>query len=286
MLYELEKHFAAGGCFSDCSLAQLEWIANNVYKHYMTTEAYQSTIAPAQVSVESLIFQELQNYRQNLDYTTSAELGSILCGPESDQLVGNIILFMRDAFWYLKLASAIPEGDTGRVFEIIKEHSNKAIKTVFNSKNPEWDSRFLRNPVSVNIEGLSRLRASMIQFLGLQSSGTGRPRPDYSADINVLASHYLRAQAFVLQPGRSQDVLATDMFDTGINKLNSGGLKSFLDRTALTRAGQLVAPATDISDHVGDGLDAEVVEGPLRPLVMDGGELVEEESGDELELDG
>ncbi|KAG8780720.1 hypothetical protein FRC12_022648 [Ceratobasidium sp. 428] len=342
MLSELDRHFAAGGCFSDCSLAQLEWVANQVYKRYMTTEAYRSTMTPAELSTKMLILQALHHCEADVNYSVAESTRS---GPESDQLLGNLILFMRDTFWYLELASAIPEGDTGRVFEILKmlrfsfwgsgaknygsemlelasgflyefpsklkeallnnwlvnpsglpghwqecdffqEHSNKAIKVVFNSKNSEWDSRFLRHAVSVNIGGLSRLRANMLQFLGLRSPGSGRARPDYSADINVLASHYLREQAFTLQLGRRQDVLAPDMFGNGIDKLDSGALKKFLSRTTVIRGGRSEAPVADTSEDTQDeNVDIELNEGRLRPLVMEGGELVEGEFVDEPEGD-
>ncbi|KAG8704961.1 hypothetical protein FRC09_003232 [Ceratobasidium sp. 395] len=305
----------------------------------MTTEAYQSTTPPTQVSTQALVFQELEHYNKDINYSVTELIRS---GLGSDQLLGNLILFIRDAFWYLELALAIPEGDTGRVFEILKmlrfsfwgsgaknygseilelasgflyefpsklkevllnnwlvnpsglprhwqecnffqEHSNKAIKVVFNLMNLQWDSRFLRHAVSVNIGGLSRLRANMLQFLGLRSPGSGRARPDYSANLNVLASHYLQEQAFALQLARRQDVLASDMFGDGIDKLDSGALKKFLSRTVVTRAGQTKAPVADADKDTGNEMDVELNEGQLRPLVMEGGELIEGGLGDDIE---
>ncbi|KAH7318797.1 hypothetical protein B0J17DRAFT_633960 [Rhizoctonia solani] len=184
--------------------------------------------------------------------------------PNADQMLGNLVLFMCDAFVYLEFASVIPEGDVGRVMEVIKvlrfsfwgskvanygrellemacqfnfeypkalktailnnylvnpsglnghwqegdffqEHSNKAIKSVFNTKNSDWDSTFLQDVVSVNIQGLSLLRETFLQFLGLNKTGSGRSKPNYHANINVLAVHYLDEKTFILHPGLTPD---------------------------------------------------------------------------------
>lgn len=37
-----------------------------------------------------------------------------------DVALGNAILLIWDAFWYLEFATAVTEGDIGRVFDIIK----------------------------------------------------------------------------------------------------------------------------------------------------------------------
>ncbi|KAG9084322.1 hypothetical protein FRC06_004122, partial [Ceratobasidium sp. 370] len=292
MLDDLDALFAPTGPHHNCSVAQLEIIAWQAYSQYMTTEAYNKTqIGPSDATglldLKDLFLEELQNYSLDTDYKSSPKDSA-----EADQLLGNITLFMCDAFWYLELALAVPEGDIGCVFEIMKllrfvfwgagasnygremlelaasfcyeypealktailnnylvnpsgvaghwqecdffqEHSNKTIKTVFNSKNSEWDSRFLCDSVSVNIGGLSRLRDSMIQFLSLNQVGQGRPHPDMSADINVLASHYLRGQVFKLSHGRRQVCVAYDTVDEGYNKLRQGALARFLERSAL-----------------------------------------------------
>lgn len=39
---------------------------------------------------------------------------------DGDRVLANSILFMQDFSWWMELAYAIPEGDIGRVFEILK----------------------------------------------------------------------------------------------------------------------------------------------------------------------
>ncbi|KAG6818589.1 hypothetical protein H0H93_003702 [Arthromyces matolae] len=41
---------------------------------------------------------------------------------DGDQVLANEILFLQDAGWWIEASYAIPEGDIGRVYEIIKEH--------------------------------------------------------------------------------------------------------------------------------------------------------------------
>ncbi|KAG9119176.1 hypothetical protein FRC07_005951, partial [Ceratobasidium sp. 392] len=333
MLDDLNALFASGGPFQECKLDQLDAIANLVYSRYMTTEAYNNTqTGPSDASsimnLKDLFLDELQHYNQNTDYKADPEENLA-----ADQLLGNITLFMRDAFWYLEFASAIPEGDIGRVFEIIKasrlvllrfsfwgagsgnygrellelaagflyeyseplklailnnylvnpsglpgrwqecdffqEHSNKTIKTVFNSKNSEWDSRFLRDSVSVNIGGLSRLRESMLRFLGLGQVGQGQSHPDLSADINVLASHYLRGQVFKLTHGRRQVCRADDLVNEGFNKLKGGVFNNFLEQSASNRVAQSGADAA-VTDDLEEQEDIEI---PPEPLIMENGVL-------------
>ncbi|KAG8696531.1 hypothetical protein FRC08_007089 [Ceratobasidium sp. 394] len=336
MTDELAKHFAKGGRYHECTLQQLEHVAKQVYRRFMTTEAYHMTLgAPNQPadkqSLEDSILKELHRYDQDPNYST----GNMGSGHSADQLLGNVILFMRDTFWYLEFASAVPEGDIGRVHEIIKllrfsfwgsgssnygsellelacgflyeysdklktaifnnylvnpsglaghwqecdffqEHCNKAIKTIFNTKNSEWDSKFMRDAVSINIGGLTRLRDSMIEFLGLKRTARGHARRDYTTDINVLASHYLPGRVFQLNPGRLQDCVAFDMFEEGHNKLESGALSRFLARTTLNRAGE-AGPVVDPEEEE----PPQDVEIPHQPLVMEDGSLTREDVSDD-----
>ncbi|KAG9089021.1 hypothetical protein FS749_001680 [Ceratobasidium sp. UAMH 11750] len=333
MLDELGRFFSAEGQYHDCTLAQLEHIARCIYERYMTTDVVQRTLALGEQDLEALALDELDKYNTIPDYTSNASNH-----PNADQPLGNTTRFMRDAFWYLKLASAVPEGDMGCVFEMIKlfwflfwgsgapnygnellelasnflyeypdalketvlnnylvnpsglpgrwqecdffqEHSNKAIKTVFNPKNSDWDSHFLRSSVSVNIGGLARLRDAMIEFLGLGKVGRGRSRPDLTADINVLASHYLEAHMFEFSPGRRQEYVSPDMFEDGLNKLEHGALKSFLERTAVSRAGQAYEETGDVEET------EENIEIPDRPLIMEDGDLIQGEPNEDMDAE-
>ncbi|KAG8695321.1 hypothetical protein FRC09_009227 [Ceratobasidium sp. 395] len=245
-------------------------------------------------------------------------------GILGDSALGNAILLMRDAFWYLEFATAVSEGDIGRVFEIIKvlrflfwgggatnygnellelacnyfyeypdklqdaiwnnylvnpsglpnhwheldllqEHHNLWIKTLFNKKNSDFDSNFLRKAVSLNIRGLAQLRNHLFQMLGLSATPTGQSLPDYEHDIDVLATHYRRNNLFIFTAGRSQSFAAVDTFSQGYEKLESGTLAKFLDRT-------LMDP-DEIYGEDEDLLDLEELSDPPVPLASENGVL-------------
>lgn len=106
-------------------MQQLEHIASQVYKQFMTTEAYHRTlgtskVVPTQQTVTATILDEVSRYREDPQYSAGRLATGSDTSNNADQLLGNTVLFMRDVFWYLEIASAIPEGDTGRVHEIMK----------------------------------------------------------------------------------------------------------------------------------------------------------------------
>ncbi|CCO37663.1 hypothetical protein BN14_11821 [Rhizoctonia solani AG-1 IB] len=301
---ELSSLFGQGGPFNNCTLERLEALASTLQQDANQTHSDPRAI-PSKISTFSL-------------------------HSNTDQMLGNIVLFMRDAFIYLEFASAIPQGDIGRVMEVIKfmrfafygshaqnygkellemacrfmfeypaklqtailnnwlinpsgvqghwqendffqEHSNKVVKSVFNTKNSDWDSSFLRDTVSVNIRGLSQLKDNLLHFLGLEKAGSGASSPDYSADINVLAAHYLSLNAFKMHPGRRQDELATDMFSNGYERLSSSVLSNFLN--------QSISQATTVEQDQMDQAPEEEeledpgAEAPLAPLIIQDGIL-------------
>jgi hypothetical protein len=41
-------------------------------------------------------------------------------GFDGDRVLANAILFLQDAGWWVEAAYAVPEGDIGRVWEIMK----------------------------------------------------------------------------------------------------------------------------------------------------------------------
>lgn len=120
MLDELATFFAPGSQYYNCRLDQLEELARAIYEQYMTTGANQKTHAAPSLSnssVHDIVLQHLQH--SDLAATVSASTTS-KSAASGDQMLGNLTLLMRDMFLYLEFATAIPEGDIGRVFEVMK----------------------------------------------------------------------------------------------------------------------------------------------------------------------
>ncbi|CUA68631.1 putative protein L294 [Acanthamoeba polyphaga mimivirus] [Rhizoctonia solani] len=352
MTDQLATLFATGGPLDKYTFARLEGLATRIYTRFMTQEAFRRTLSLPATLDKDFIYLTVQRAldrvsvtstnlptEPNLEFAPDTSTSHSI-HPNADQMLGNLVLLMRDTFLYLEFASAIPEGDVGRVMEVVKmlrfsfwgskaanygkellemacqfkfeypealrtailnnylvnpsglnghwqegeffqEHSNKVIKTVFNTKNSDWDSSFLRDVVSVNIQGLSLLREKFLQFLGLNDTGSGRSKPNYCADINILAAHYLDEKAFTFHSGRRQDALAEDMVQIGYDRLDSGILSSFIERTISARQGL----SEDDADVLAADLDQEPgeveVEIPMEPLIMHEGALM----ADEVEIE-
>jgi len=51
-------------------------------------------------------------------------------GFDSDHVLANSILFLEDFGWWIEAAHAIPEGDVGRVNEILKVRCGKSLRSV------------------------------------------------------------------------------------------------------------------------------------------------------------
>ncbi|KAG9092764.1 hypothetical protein FS749_015455 [Ceratobasidium sp. UAMH 11750] len=149
--------------------------------------------------------------------------------------------------------------------DLLQEHHNLWIKHVFNKKNSDFDSKFLRRAVSVNIRGFGKLRDTLLHMLGLSAVSTGRSLPDYEHDIDVLATHYRRSDLFTFKHGRFQAFSVVDTFSRGYEKLESGALAKFLDRT-------LTDPDL-VCDEDDDQLELEGLGEPPAPLAYENGRL-------------
>ncbi|KAF8603105.1 hypothetical protein BDV93DRAFT_556741 [Ceratobasidium sp. AG-I] len=114
-----------------------------------------------------------------------------------------------------------------------------------------------------------------MKFLGLGRTARGTSRPDFSADINVLASHYLREGAFDLRRGRFQEHNAADMFSAGFDRLESSVLDAFLERTT----GEVLS-TLETSEA-----EPESTEIPPEPLIMVDGFLTAMQPEEQNEYD-
>ncbi|KAG8769543.1 hypothetical protein FRC12_004895 [Ceratobasidium sp. 428] len=118
-----------------------------------------------------------------------------------------------------------------------------------------------------NIRGFGELCNRFLRMLGLSVVPSGRSLVDYEHDIDVLATHYRRGDLFSFTPGRSQSFSALDTFSEGYEKLVSGTLVRFLDRT-ITDPDQI----SDNNDLESAGDNEQLAEPPV-PLVSENGVL-------------
>ena len=98
--------------YPSISFHDLEALADKVYHRYMTTQAYESAFGATKRPQE--------HYGKAGDEMEIGDEGVEKVGWEGDRQMANLVLRMRDGFWYHELCQAITDGDIGRVYEIIK----------------------------------------------------------------------------------------------------------------------------------------------------------------------
>ncbi|KAF4568361.1 hypothetical protein EYR40_010237 [Pleurotus pulmonarius] len=283
LLYILERSFAPGGRYAGTSFQFLQELAAVGYRRYMCTAAYEDALGVTQ--------------RDSAVYGTATsphtvDLGVGEEGPNwnGDRQLANLILRLRDSFWYYEMNHAIAYGDIGRVMEIVKllrftfwgsgstnygnellelacnfmyeypealqnallnnwlvnpsgkaghwheldllqEHYNLLIKTMFNSRDADFDSEFLQQAVALNIQGFSQLREALTSFFGIASNKGHHTDPKLDGDINMMGAHHFQNDLFHFHAGRRQSWKAPDFLATGIDKLAAGQLNTFKART-------------------------------------------------------
>lgn len=130
---------------------------------------------------------------------------------------------------YLVNPSGLPghwhEGD------LLLEHYNYWIKVLFNSKSLDFDSTFLRECVSFNLEGFNKLREQLRDMFDLTKPGGRHTFAKITADINTLGHHYRTDQVLLFHRGRDQPYTVPNEFEDGLDKLAGGQLDIFLQRT-------------------------------------------------------
>ena len=94
------------------SFNDLTLLANKAYHCYMTTKAHESALGDTE---------RLPEYYGVAGASMEPmDQGAEKSGWQGDRQMANLVLRMRDGFWYHELCYAICDGDIGRVSEIIK----------------------------------------------------------------------------------------------------------------------------------------------------------------------
>ncbi|KAG8737339.1 hypothetical protein FRC10_008297 [Ceratobasidium sp. 414] len=79
--------------------------------------------------------------------------------------------------------------------DLLQEHHNLKIKTIYNTKSSDFDDSFLRESVSLNVARLSRVEESLMEQLGLARTDKRRALAKRQSDINVLGAHLEKEKA-------------------------------------------------------------------------------------------
>ncbi|KAF9488430.1 hypothetical protein BDN71DRAFT_1347373, partial [Pleurotus eryngii] len=126
-----------------------------------------------------------------------------------------------------------PSGLPGHWHELdlLQEHHNLLIKTLFNDRNSDFDSSFLQEVIALNIRGFKQLRDFIASFFDITPNSGKHSDPKLNADINTLGACHHADDIFTFRPARTQSFIAPDFFAVGFNKLALGQLDTFIKHT-------------------------------------------------------
>jgi len=133
---ELESQLST--IYPSISFNDLTLIANKVYHCYMTTKAHESALGDTERLSE--------HYGEAGSSVEPLDQGAEKLGWHGDRQMANLVLRMRDGFWYHELCYAIGDGDIGRVSEIIKVNDQSQNYPSF---LPIYSFRFCGSPFGV-----------------------------------------------------------------------------------------------------------------------------------------
>ncbi|KAJ7306175.1 hypothetical protein DFH08DRAFT_976105 [Mycena albidolilacea] len=140
--------------------------------------------------------------------------------------------------------------------DLLQEHYDFWIKSLFNSKSHSFDSKHLSEAVSLNIHGFSAIRDQFPRVFGFKKNQGTHKNSDTTNDLNALGVHYREDQIMQYIPGRSSHVVPNEYY-AGFNILDGGKLAELLERT--TRDGRAVQPEDGHMDNDDERLPANPI---------------------------
>ncbi|KEP49079.1 hypothetical protein V565_108710 [Rhizoctonia solani 123E] len=205
-LSDLNKYFAPGGSYYNCSLDVLIELAETVYDNYFTTSSalgagYMNTEELTSEQISAFLSQQMERLStqstadtqphedDGSDDTASSHMGSdihIETGlPKhllGDTALCNTILLIRDCFWYLEFATSVTEGDIGRVFDIIK-----VLRFSFwGGGASNYGNELLEMACNYFYEFPEDLQAAILDNYLVNTSGL----PNHWHELDLLQEHY------------------------------------------------------------------------------------------------
>ena len=146
-----------------------------------------------------------------------------------------------------------PSGQSNGFHEhdLLQEHHNHWIKMTLNSKNADFDSKFMQEVIALNIQTFISLQTFVYQVLGLNPISNRCSRQEMHMDIEVLALRYCKDDILIFHANHSQPYVAIDAFTAGISKLEGGQLADFIKQTSSNPA----------AVHIGVDADSTVLSG-------------------------
>ncbi|KAJ7686436.1 hypothetical protein B0H14DRAFT_3674367 [Mycena olivaceomarginata] len=225
------------------------------------------------------------------DLPDLVEIQERIMESQKRQILRNSQIFMMDMGWWVEMAHAVPEGDIGRVWEILKstvflryEASKDLKNTILNNwlVNVEGElGKYL--PGDLHQEHYNRWLKDMATMHGgefdenLKRRSKTHTSPHLRNELHLLLTMFNEQEVHLFCSGRSMGHATVNQFARGCRRLEEGKLKEWLDRSLclgdfleeLNRPRDLPNPSPlpePAPLHEDSGSDSESARGSNSPL--------------------
>ncbi|KAJ7308761.1 hypothetical protein DFH08DRAFT_927373 [Mycena albidolilacea] len=191
-------------------------------------------------------------------------------GFDGDRVLSNSILFLMEFGWWIELNYAIPEGDVGRVFEILKifagkfiegdlmqEWNNRWLEDIAGRRGGEFDDKFYRKTVAPNVLHFLKMKEDIETAFDLKRRAKAHTSPHLRNETQILLRVYEDEELHSFRSGRSMGHAAVNRFDRGYQRLDEGKMGEFLQRSAeyagLVREMEAIRKSSSVPGNLGRG---------------------------------
>ncbi|KAF8159999.1 hypothetical protein B0H34DRAFT_797183 [Crassisporium funariophilum] len=176
---------------------------------------------------------------------------------DGDQVLANSILFLQDFGWWIEISYAVPEGDIGRAFEILKiwifmfagsshqnymtylletfvmlqEHYNRWLEDQVQKRGGDFDDKFYRSTLSPNVNHFLRIKEEIENAFDLSSRAKTHTSPHLRAELRLLLALFKEEFLHLFCTGRTLGHAAGNQLNHGFDRLQTTKLADFINKS-------------------------------------------------------
>jgi len=121
-------------------------------------------------------------------------------------------------------------GELGKWIEadLLQEHYNRWLEDMVKKRGGDFDNNFYRHTLSPNVDHFLRIKEEIENAFSLQSRGKTHTSPHLRDELRVLIALYKEENLHLFYTGRTLGHAATNQFNGGYRRLDSGKLDDFI----------------------------------------------------------
>ncbi|KAJ7582025.1 hypothetical protein C8J56DRAFT_793016, partial [Mycena floridula] len=121
--------------------------------------------------------------------------------------------------------------------DLLQGHYNKMTEFMVERKGKEFDSPFIRNIISRNLQHFSHVKKDLREGIGLKRNVAAHSAPHQRAELKILLKQYAMHELHSRRAGRTVETSDVDNFGQGWQKLANGKLAKWVAAQSTGRKG-------------------------------------------------